>query len=183
MSKGVEAQAVQVQSGLCSAALSPRECASRTRSDSSLSFSLAPPLSLFHLAPRSTPATMSAPAPSSSGTTGAPLAAAANGAAQPEPYFDRTEGKWMCEDANGNELEWDQGRNAWMPAVRPTCTLRLPSVRAGELTPPPPPPSSLLDPRRQHSSRTRSSSSSKPPTRSQESMKRCVLLSLPVSRS
>ncbi|GAA5908516.1 hypothetical protein JCM8208_002652 [Rhodotorula glutinis] len=57
---------------------------------------------------------MSAPAASSSSTATAPAAAAA---AAPEPYFDRNEGKWMCEDANGNELEWDQGRNAWMPAL------------------------------------------------------------------
>lgn len=38
----------------------------------------------------------------------------------PEPYFDRQAGKWMVEDANGVELEWDTGRNAWVPVVRPS---------------------------------------------------------------
>ncbi|GAA6019170.1 hypothetical protein JCM8202_000920 [Rhodotorula sphaerocarpa] len=35
----------------------------------------------------------------------------------PEPYFDRQAGKWMVEDANGVELEWDTGRSAWVPVL------------------------------------------------------------------
>ncbi|GJN94356.1 hypothetical protein Rhopal_007430-T1 [Rhodotorula paludigena] len=35
----------------------------------------------------------------------------------PEPYFDRQLGKWCCEDRDGNELEWDAARNAWVPAI------------------------------------------------------------------
>lgn len=50
----------------------------------------------------------------------------------------------MCEDADGNELEWDQARNAWVPAVRLALPLLdWPVVRVqlderGELTPSPP---------------------------------------------
>lgn len=50
----------------------------------------------------------------------------------------------MCEDADGNELEWDQARNAWVPAVRlALLLLDWPVVRVqlderGELTPSPP---------------------------------------------
>ncbi|GAA5863572.1 hypothetical protein JCM8547_007288 [Rhodosporidiobolus lusitaniae] len=35
----------------------------------------------------------------------------------PEPYYDQQSGKWMVEDRDGNELEWDQARNAWVPAL------------------------------------------------------------------
>ncbi|GAA6048696.1 hypothetical protein JCM3770_002026 [Rhodotorula araucariae] len=60
---------------------------------------------------------MSAPVPSSASSSNAPYSAAVGGEAAPEPYFDRTVGKWMCEDKDGNELEWDQGRNTWAPAL------------------------------------------------------------------
>lgn len=37
----------------------------------------------------------------------------------------------MVEDKDGNELEWDQGRNAWVPAVSWTSSL---SERGERLT-------------------------------------------------
>ncbi|GAA6017775.1 hypothetical protein JCM10207_000496 [Rhodosporidiobolus poonsookiae] len=55
-----------------------------------------------------------APAPGPSATT-AP--STSDGVAAPEPYFDRASGKWMVEDQQGNELEWDDSRKAWVPAL------------------------------------------------------------------
>ncbi|GAA5830016.1 hypothetical protein JCM11251_006845 [Rhodosporidiobolus azoricus] len=67
------------------------------------------------------------PIPSTSTSTAAPAAAstsapadtpqAADAGPPPEPYFDQQAGKWMVEDRDGNELEWDQARNAWVPAL------------------------------------------------------------------
>ncbi|BGP20206.1 hypothetical protein JCM10213_005939 [Rhodosporidiobolus nylandii] len=57
----------------------------------------------------------SAPAPGGPSSVAAP--AANDGLPPPEPYFDREAGKWMVEDREGNELEWDAARNAWVPAL------------------------------------------------------------------
>ncbi|GAA5982882.1 hypothetical protein JCM11641_002616 [Rhodosporidiobolus odoratus] len=60
---------------------------------------------------------MSAP-PASSSTAAGPSSVAAPAAGHaPEPYFSRETGKWTVEDKEGNELEWDSNRNAWVPAL------------------------------------------------------------------
>ncbi|GAA5917803.1 hypothetical protein JCM6882_004551 [Rhodosporidiobolus microsporus] len=68
----------------------------------------------------SSSASSAAPAtagPSTAASTSANPQQGAGGLPPPEPYFDQQSGKWMVEDRDGNELEWDQARNAWVPAL------------------------------------------------------------------
>lgn len=67
------------------------------------------------------------PTPTPSHSTADPSSAQADQQPPPEPYLDQTSGKWMVETANGDELEWDTARNAWVPVVSPVS----PSPRAG----------------------------------------------------
>ncbi|GAA6010632.1 hypothetical protein JCM11491_003002 [Sporobolomyces phaffii] len=46
-----------------------------------------------------------------------PVASGSNAGMAAEPYFDTTSHKWMVETPDGNELEWDANRHAWVPVV------------------------------------------------------------------
>lgn len=58
-------------------------------------------------------------------------AQAAAFADDPRVHFDRQAGTWRFEDDDGNEMEYDAAKGAWVPVVRP---FRLFAVRA-PLTP------------------------------------------------
>ncbi|GAA6034716.1 hypothetical protein JCM8097_001135 [Rhodosporidiobolus ruineniae] len=69
-------------------------------------------------APPPAASTSSAPAPANATPAGSSSASTSDPSnPAPEPYFDQQAGKWMVEDHDGNELEWDAGRNAWVPAI------------------------------------------------------------------
>ena len=41
-------------------------------------------------------------------------------AADDRIHFDKTSGTWRYEDDDGNEMEYDAAKGAWVPVVRPT---------------------------------------------------------------
>ena len=53
-------------------------------------------------------------ASSSSTTTASQLSFAED----PRAFFDKEAGTWRLEDDDGNELEYDQTKHAWLPVVR-----------------------------------------------------------------
>ncbi|GAA5896335.1 hypothetical protein JCM5296_002948 [Sporobolomyces johnsonii] len=60
---------------------------------------------------------MSAPSTSTAPSTAPSATPTDDDHPAPEPYFDQQAGKWMVETPDGNELEWDQARGAWVPVV------------------------------------------------------------------
>ena len=45
-------------------------------------------------------------------------------ATDPRIAFNKVTGKWEFEDDDGNEMEWDMVKNAWVPVVRARLSSR-----------------------------------------------------------
>ena len=45
-------------------------------------------------------------------------------AEDPRAFYDKETGTWRLEDDDGNEFEYDQEKNAWVPLVRTFPSLR-----------------------------------------------------------
>ena len=41
----------------------------------------------------------------------------------PRIHFDRQSGTWKLEDDDGNEMEYDAAKGAWVPVVCAQCSL------------------------------------------------------------
>lgn len=52
-------------------------------------------------------------------------AQAAAFADDPRVHFDRQAGTWRFEDDDGNEMEYDAAKGAWVALVRPSFFIRL----------------------------------------------------------
>ena len=57
------------------------------------------------------------PAPPTAAIGSSAEAQAAAFAADDRIHFDRTTGTWRLEDDDGNEMEYDAGKGAWVPVV------------------------------------------------------------------
>ena len=60
---------------------------------------------------------MSTTQPTEPGSGAAHDALAASFAADPRVFFNKVSGTWQFEDDNGQEMEWDTGKGAWVPLV------------------------------------------------------------------
>ena len=70
---------------------------------------------------------MSAPSgpPPTTATGSTPEAQAAAFAEDPRVHFDTVSGTWRFEDDNGDEMEYDTAKGAWVPVVSVYATVHV----------------------------------------------------------